>query len=88
MLGFRQQVEALIDGDDVKIVHVGPTHGGWDDEVVLACGQTRGSVLRLYNRRWDVEEQMSELLPWLRKREAKRLDEAEILNSTMARFYV
>ena len=71
---FRGEVEALIDGPDIRVVKTGPGPSGWEDFVWLACGKTRAVVFKLHDRQGaSVERQMKILLPNLRRREARRI---------------
>lgn len=85
-----EAVEALLDGDDVRIVFVGACHGGWDDCLILECGKTKATIMITVHGHptyRDVTAQTRDILPFLRKREAERLADEAIIDGTMARFY-
>jgi hypothetical protein len=68
------EVQSLIDGDDIKVVHAGPGPSGWEDFVWLACGETTGFVFKLHDRQGtSIALQMKHALPNLRAREARRI---------------
>jgi hypothetical protein len=90
LVALRQEVESLLDGDDVRIASIGMASGGWHEEVVLACGETRGMVFRLPTESSEtacISKQVRSLVRWLRACEAKRISDEAALQSTVARFY-
>lgn len=85
------EVEAAIDGPDVRIVRIRPGgYSGWEAVIEVACGKTIGDVIKTYcgTPAPPVAEQMKDILPFIRAMEARRLAEEEALMSTVARFYV
>jgi hypothetical protein len=84
---IRRRVEAEPDIEIDKMDRQRVTHMC---SVTLRCGETRGDLMWL-EERWrqdQVGPHYSGLVDALRRIEAKRVEDREILMGTMARFYV
>jgi hypothetical protein len=87
-ISLRNEVVSLIDGDDIKLDRIAPGPSGWEDFAWLSCGKSKAFVFVDYRRpSTPIAKLMKNVQRALRAREAKRIVDEEILNSTVARFY-
>jgi hypothetical protein len=90
LLTYVDRIKALISGQqDICVVEAKSLHDGYDDGVIIACGETKGTIICwLYSgRKMDIDSQVHSIIPRLRDIEAKRVFEASSVDATVARFY-
>lgn len=91
---YGDRVEQLLaEEPDIRVVCCTAIHNGWDDGVIIACGETQHTIVvriaKPYGmKEMDIESQVKFAIPAIRAREASRLADIEAVQSTVARFYV